>query len=219
MPEHVWCPGHIRYTTHHMAFFLAGKLKTGPRPIHDPYFGVKTGSRPVHVRFWLLFGSRADDRTWIVQWSELNCYDCIEAAKFQTAQNEAETVSNQCMWSCSMPTHVPDKGSKCKGAVHRVCEAVGEAAIGWTAHGKTVLFCPTCQPDSSRETNIVASAANTESSTVNPVPPDESESSTAQTESSAAPKKPRNKREGTQKELIQRPNELNSMPEGMQPTL
>jgi hypothetical protein len=57
---------------HHMAFFLAGKLKTGPRPIHEPYFGVKTGSRLVHVQFLLFFGSRPLDdpifhvyRTWI----------------------------------------------------------------------------------------------------------------------------------------------------------
>jgi len=54
-----------------MAFFLAGKLKTGPRPIHEPYFGVKNGARPVHVESWLFSGSRPLDdpifhvyRTW-----------------------------------------------------------------------------------------------------------------------------------------------------------
>jgi hypothetical protein len=54
-----------------MAFFLAGKLKTGPRPIHEHFFGVKNGARPVHVQFWLFAGSRPLDdpifdvyRTW-----------------------------------------------------------------------------------------------------------------------------------------------------------
>ena len=48
---------YIVYTTHHMDFFLAGKLKTGPRPIHELYFGVKTGSRPVHIWYTSSFGS------------------------------------------------------------------------------------------------------------------------------------------------------------------
>jgi hypothetical protein len=54
-----------------MVFFLAGKLKTGPRPIHEHFFGVKNGARPVHVQFWLFAGSRPLDdpifdvyRTW-----------------------------------------------------------------------------------------------------------------------------------------------------------
>ena len=54
-----------------MAFFLAGKLKTGLRPIHEHFFGVKNGARPVHVQFWLFAGSRPLDdpifdvyRTW-----------------------------------------------------------------------------------------------------------------------------------------------------------
>jgi hypothetical protein len=34
-----------------MAFFLAGKLKTGPRPIHEPYLGVKNGARRVLALF------------------------------------------------------------------------------------------------------------------------------------------------------------------------
>ena len=60
----------VHYPSH--GFFLAGKLKTGPRPIHVPYFGVKTGSRPVHIQFWLFSSSRQLDdpifhvyRTWI----------------------------------------------------------------------------------------------------------------------------------------------------------
>jgi hypothetical protein len=55
-----------------MAFFLAGQLKTGPRPIHKPYFGVKNDARPVHVESWLFSSSRPlddpifhVDRTWI----------------------------------------------------------------------------------------------------------------------------------------------------------
>jgi hypothetical protein len=125
---------------------------------------------------------------------ELSCYDCIEAAKSPPVQNEAESASNQCLWTCMMPTHAPDKCSVCNGMVHRVCEAAGEAANGWTAHGETVLFCPTCHPDSSRETSIVSSAANTESSTANVAPPDDSASSADPTESFAASsKKSRNK--------------------------
>jgi hypothetical protein len=65
-------PEHIRYTTHHMAFFFAGKLKTGPHLIHKPHFSVKNGSRPVHVQFWQFSGScQLDDpifhvyQTWI----------------------------------------------------------------------------------------------------------------------------------------------------------
>ncbi len=44
-----------------MAYFLAGKLKTGPRPIHEPYFCVKNGACPVHVESWLFSGSRPLD--------------------------------------------------------------------------------------------------------------------------------------------------------------
>ncbi len=44
-------------------FFLAGKLKTGPRLIHEPYFCVKNGARLVHVELWLFSGSRSLDDT------------------------------------------------------------------------------------------------------------------------------------------------------------
>ena len=40
---------------------------------------------------------------------ELSCYDCIEAAKSPPVQNEAESAFNQCLWTCTMPTHAPDK--------------------------------------------------------------------------------------------------------------